>query len=245
MKFILAIILSISLQQISFSQTATKVKPVPIVELFTAEGCSSCPAADDLLKEMADIRQNEGKSFIGLSFHVTYWNRTGWIDSFSNEAYTERQKNYQTTLKLPLLYTPQAIVNGQHEFVGSNPISFRDLLVNAEGVEPIYEITAKASLRNDSLHLDYSLSKAPNLVVLNIAIVQNYAERFITRGENKGRKLKHANVVRSFTSIIPTKSGNTFIAWPGRLQTESSSVVIYLQNVNTLKIIGASHILVE
>src|SRR5687767_13637081 len=64
----------------------------PVVELFTSEGCSSCPAADELLQEMSIIRRNEGKPFIALSFHVTYWNRHGWIDSFSNEAYSNRQK---------------------------------------------------------------------------------------------------------------------------------------------------------
>src|SRR5687768_10693889 len=118
MKKIITLFLFIGTFNIGFiSNIAKENSGMPVVELFTSEGCSSCPAADELLKEMLGIRQNEGKSFIALAFHVTYWNRLGWLDSFSNEAYTDRQKKYQARLKLPNLYTPQAIVNGEKEFI--------------------------------------------------------------------------------------------------------------------------------
>src|SRR5688572_5408621 len=121
-----------------------KKMPVVVVELFTSEGCSSCPAADELLKEVAVKREREGKTFIALAFHITYWNHLGWIDPYSQETFTERQKMYSSVLKQPQIYTPQAFINGAHEFVGSNAIAFRDSLAKAEKRKSSFSIEAHA-----------------------------------------------------------------------------------------------------
>ena len=217
-----------------------KPTPLVIVELFTAEGCSSCPAADELLKEMSDILNKENKRVVGLSFHVTYWNKLGWIDPYSDSLFTLRQKRYVSQLKLSQLYTPQAIVNGKSEFVGSNPIAFREQVTQASTESPAYEVSARIHGSENKATLAYELNKEPKHMVMNIAVVENYVEHFVPRGENQNRTLKHVNVVRSFETITPLKAGETEILLPEGLELSKAQVIVYLQNSRTFHINGAT-----
>ena len=99
--------------------TLENEKPFVVVELFTSEGCSSCPPADELLSEIVDGRY-ENTDVIGLSFHVDYWDYIGWKDPYASRDFTNRQRIYAEKLRSHQLYTPQMVVNGKHEFVGSN-----------------------------------------------------------------------------------------------------------------------------
>lgn len=95
--------------------------PVPVlVELFTSEGCSSCPPADTLLTRLATEKTIGNAEVVTLAFHVDYWNRLGWTDRFSSAAFTERQNRYATAWKSDRIYTPQAVVDGRVEFVGTD-----------------------------------------------------------------------------------------------------------------------------
>jgi hypothetical protein len=222
--------------------TSEKPKPFAVVELFTSEGCSSCPIADDLLKEMSDILQKEGKEVIGLSFHITYWNKGGWEDPYSQEIFTERQKKYVQAINAEQLYTPQAVVNGEKEFIGSNPIAFRDEVTAAVSKNPVVEIIATAKMKNDSITVEYKTNKVQSNTVLNAAIVETHVEHFIPRGENKSRTLKHFNVVRNFLISTLKADGRIAMLWPDRLAAENSSVVLYTQNSKSMKITGASQV---
>ena len=91
-----------------------------LVELFTSQGCSSCPAADKYLSELIEKAKKEGKTIFALSFHVDYWNYIGWRDPYSSKEFTDRQKTYFENTKTTSIYTPQVLVNGSEEFVGSN-----------------------------------------------------------------------------------------------------------------------------
>jgi hypothetical protein len=225
----------------AFSQSEQTGK-VAVVELFTSEGCSSCPAADELLKEMSGIRSNEGKEFIGLSFHITYWNHLGWTDSYSNEAYTDRQKKYQATLRIPQIYTPQAILNGEEEFIGSNPVAFREALVSMEDRKSVYAINASLQQIGNVLTISYELNKEPKNELLNIAIIEKLTERKIARGENKSRTLKHFNVVRDFKTVDLKKTDSISLPVVEGLQKENMSVVLYVQQKKSMKIITACKI---
>lgn len=217
----------------------------PVIELFTSEGCSGCPAADELLKEISLAREKEGKPVLALAFHVTYWNRLGWIDSFSNEQYTARQKFYVDHKKVAQLYTPQAIVNGAHEFVGSNRIAFGNALSQVEGDRASFQLTASAEYRKDSIYLSYKVDRAPRGALLNVAVVEISAERKVTRGENRSRTLKHFNVVRYFTTLKLRRAGFlTFPAVPA-LSTANSQIVLYIQELSTLDIVAAVKISIE
>lgn len=216
----------------------TESKSVAIVELFTSEGCSSCPLADETLQEMTGILQKEGKNVLPLAFHVTYWNRLGWIDPYSQEIFTERQKKYVNTVKFSQLYTPQAVVNGQQEFVGSDPISFRNLVTEAVSKADQYSIQACVS-NTDTTRITYQVNKQPKNVILNVAIVENYSENHVSKGENKNRTLKHYNIVRVFNTYeIANPRGEVDLQWPEGLKKENSKVILYLQQPKSLKIVG-------
>src|ERR1700709_1958776 len=97
-----------------------------VVELFTSEGCSSCPAADDVVAKVQN--ENNDKPVYILAYHVDYWNRLGWKDVFSDAAYSKRQNQYAAWLNLESIYTPQVVVNGNKEFVGSQESTLRSVI---------------------------------------------------------------------------------------------------------------------
>ena len=105
---------SISMSAQSSSQ------PIAVVELFTSEGCSSCPPAEKVFSDIIRDAKKNDKNIFCLEYHVDYWNRGGWKDPFSNNQFTMRQNNYSGALKQRELYTPQMIVNGETEFIGSH-----------------------------------------------------------------------------------------------------------------------------
>ncbi len=216
-----------------------------IVELFTAEGCSSCPAADALLGEMTGILKKEGKNILPLSFHVDYWNNYGWVDPYSNETFTNRQKKYMSVLNLPQLYTPQAIVNGEYEFTGSNPFAFRENCLHACSEVTEYAIDAGMQLENNKIHLRYALNKLPRHAVLNIALAEDHVERFIAAGENKNKTLQHTNVVRSFTTIEPAAKGEYSMDVPSNFDVNGFSLIVYLQDQKSMKIIAAQSVKIK
>jgi len=99
---------------------ASYFEPVAVVELFTSEGCSSCPPADRILSRLTAETQRDHRRIYTLSFHVDYWDRLGWRDPYSSSANSDRQRQYAELMKLQSVYTPQMIVNGRIEFVGSD-----------------------------------------------------------------------------------------------------------------------------
>src|SRR5258705_3869967 len=117
---IIASFATLACSGISGKSKKEKIKSSPgsfaVLELFTSEGCSSCPPADNLLPQLAKLDSN----IIPLSFHVDYWNRLGWTDPFSSSEFTERQKKYSDQFHLEGVYTPQLVINGEYELVGSN-----------------------------------------------------------------------------------------------------------------------------
>jgi hypothetical protein len=160
--------------------------PAPIlVELYTSQGCSSCPAADRLLVELAASRRD----VLALSFHVDYWNHLGWADPYSLPESTSRQIAYAELLSGGRVYTPQAIVDGTAACVGSD----RDCITGAferARAKPTIDLER---LPNGSIRVPASRPEAKHVV---IAWVQAAARNRVPRGENMGRELSHTSVVR-------------------------------------------------
>jgi hypothetical protein len=132
------------IMMISASLAASEPAPTPVlVELFTSEGCSSCPPADELLSRLQQSQPVAGVEVIALSEHVDYWNRLGWADPFSSAALTERQRQYATVLRGNRVYTPQMVVDGQAGFVGSDsPQALRAIAEAAESRKPAWPCAA-------------------------------------------------------------------------------------------------------
>jgi hypothetical protein len=204
-----------------------------IIELFTSQGCSSCPAADKNLTEILQKAAKEGQPVYGLSFHVDYWNYIGWKDPYSSKAFTEQQRKYSEQLGLSSIYTPQMIVNGTDEFVGANKNASERAITKALNQPSEYQIAIGGrSYANGKLKVNYSIapnSKIEKGDVINLAIVEKSLENYVPRGENSGRKLHHDNVVKWFSSFPLKEKGELEIA-VSHWNEKKYVLVVYIQN---------------
>src|SRR5262245_52105881 len=181
--------------------------PVPVVvELFTSEGCSSCPPADLLLQKLVDTQPLAGAQIIGLGEHVDYWDHQGWKDRFSSAALTNRQQVYGARLNSES-YTPQMVVDGRAEFVGSDAAAARKALERARtvphgviridfdgnGGSPPSSSSRAIAVTVTSSDLPRTGSERADVIV---AVTEDHLRSDVTRGENHGRVLTHAGVVR-------------------------------------------------
>lgn len=169
-------------------------KGFAVLEMFTSEGCSSCPPADDLMARI----QNEkaGRAIYLLSYHVDYWNRQGWKDIYSSVDYSDRQKKYAVWLKSPQIYTPQLVINGKLEFVGSDEVSIRNAINKQLDSHSETGLEIHANQQVKSIDVHYNAKNAPKGASLILAIVQKTAISQIAAGENAGRLLTHIEIVR-------------------------------------------------
>jgi len=192
-----------------------------VVELYTSQGCSSCPPADRVIAELATDYDD---SVLPLSFHVDYWNYIGWNDPFSKKAFTQRQRAYSKSFGRNNVYTPQAVIGGSAEMIGSSRSKV------------FAEISRQQKQQADAPQI--TLSKTTNDIVVNIAAGEGNANILaiefkpehttkILRGENRGRTLKNYNIVTNVRSIG---------TWDGTAQTisikhpSSDGLAIVLQN---------------
>jgi hypothetical protein len=192
--------------------TSAVKNPTPVlVELFTSEGCSSCPPADRFLEKL-DHQPVAGAEMIVLSEHVDYWNHIGWKDPYSNHLYSERQSIYGKRFGLDSVYTPEMVVDGSSEFVGSNPGLADKAFAKALGVPKIFVhvslISADAS--GVLVHLDTGAlepSFGGREAEVEIAVALSRAESQVSSGENAGHRLTHVSVVRSLMKVGVLKRG--------------------------------------
>ncbi len=209
-----------------------------VVELFTSEGCSSCPPADKLLNKINE--DFNGQPVYVLSFHVDYWDKFGWKDGFSKEQFTARQKMYDSTLRTDT-YTPQVVVNGEKEAVGSDEKSLMQFIHSMLQVN----VKAKAlqcdlSVKKGKLLVAYQTDQAQVGDTINVALVQDNVSDRVTAGENNGQELKHVNVVREFKSERLRKTmGNLTLNIPDDLKAESLHVIAYTQTRGDLRVTSA------
>jgi hypothetical protein len=208
-EFLAAFILA---ENSSSRSLAIANSPTPIVvELFTSEGCSSCPPADLLLQKF-DKQPFPGAQLIVLSEHVDYWNDIGWTDPFSSAAYSERQNTYGNRLRLESVYTPQMVVDGSDEFVGNDSHEATQAFEKAAARAKIPVRISGATLEGNVVkaHLETAplpaQSKKADLVFV---VALNHAESQVARGENSGRHLAHVAVVRALVNAGSISKGHS------------------------------------
>ncbi|MES2331386.1 MAG: DUF1223 domain-containing protein [Bacteroidota bacterium] len=232
----LALISSQKKQTISPKPVAGN-KTVVVMELFTSQGCSSCPPADKLLAEYSSINN---ENIIPLSFHVDYWNRLGWTDPFSNSAYSARQQWYSQHLPKGSVYTPQLIINGRGEVVGND----RSLVAGLVKKELAGSSTKNISVENvvigkSVVSFHYTIANAGKDELLNIAIIQKEVTTQIKAGENDGITLTNHNIVRSFDTQPVNNDGSAQIVIPLSFKVSGHALVLYVQNRKDLTISAA------
>ena len=216
-------------------------KGFAVVELFTSEGCSSCPPADALIARVQ--KESAGKPVYILAFHVDYWNRLGWKDVFSDAAYSQRQQHYSKWLNTSEVYTPQAIVNGRAEFVGSEESTLRNALKKGLIAEAKTEIVlSNLKPSGDKISLQYHTEGERNGSSLMFALVEKNASTKVARGENAGRTLSHVQIVRKLQSVElgNNPNGSVNITTPAGFNAEGFEVIAFAQNNTNGSITGAT-----
>ena len=243
-----AIILSFTFFALSLYTlyTANEVKPViqenknPIVlELFTSQGCSSCPPADVLLKQIKNKFPND---VIALSYHVDYWDYIGWKDPFSNQAHAKKQREYGRKFDQRSIYTPQLVINGKEHFVGSNSsilyskikeysIGNRENPVELCGVE----------LSNGTISFSYNTIENINDKWLRAVLVINERETQVKRGENKNRTLRNSNIVVAEKMIeLNNYDRESFISIPDLVKNTDDLILVVILEAQNHDILGAA-----
>jgi len=217
-------------------------KEFAVLELFTSEGCSSCPPADELMAKI----QNEYKDqpVYLLAFHVDYWDRLGWKDVFSNADYSNRQREYGDRLSGGTLYTPQLVVNGKYEFVGSDEFKVRKAISKALATEHSTTLTIQSKQQDDKLILNYQVSKASKESRILVAVIQKSATTKVERGENSGHLLSHVQIVRKLHSEAVTKGGEgtTGLRLPREFNSTDWEVIAMIQDLNSGEILTATRV---
>jgi hypothetical protein len=229
----------INILHIKSSKADNTGKGFTVIALFTTEGCSSCPPADALVARVQ--KESNDKQVYILAFHVDYWNRLGWKDVFSSSEYSERQKKYARLLNLSSVYTPQIVVNGQTEFVGSEEGNLRNAIRTNLQRPAKAEITLNdVKINNDKASLQYHAEGVTNSSSLLIALVEKTATSKVKRGENSGRTLSHVQIVRQLLSVSVknSSSGTENIALPHGFNPQNFEVIGFIQNTANGEIIG-------
>ena len=218
-------------------------KPSVLVELFTSEGCSSCPPADQVLTLLGHEPAVPNVNIITLGFHVDYWDSRSWRDRFSSNLFTQRQQAYARGFKIDSTYTPQMVVDGSRELVGSN---------SGGAVDAIGKLAAQpkgavaVTLDGGQLHIKVSGLPEHADSTVYLAVAEDKLASSVNGGENAGNKLEHSSVVRQLTSIgtVPAKQAAlnidqnlpTDAAW----KRENLKYVVFVQDNTTLKIVAVA-----
>jgi len=222
-----------------------------LIELFTSEGCSSCPPADALLQQLDRTQPVNGGQLIVLSEHVDYWNHIGWTDPYSSRFFSDRQSVYGNRFGLSSVYTPQMVVDGETEFVGNDSrlatkavekaLTLPKVAVRISGVSLDSSKTLRAHVDSDALPETSKVRKAD--VYLVVAL--NHAESQVLRGENSGRRLTHVGVVQRLTKIGSIESGNAIsqevdLKLDSRTDPANLRVIAFIQQPGQKRVLGVA-----
>lgn len=228
-------------------------RPV-LVELFTSEGCSSCPPADELLTQLDQAQPIADAEVIALSEHVDYWNHLGWADPFSSAQFSERQSHYANVFHRDDVYTPQMVVDGSEEFVGSN-VSRARASIEAAARAPKARITLavapEAKAASTDLPLAVQIENVPEITKgdraeVVLAISESGLRSAVARGENSGRRLSHTAVARRLATIgsinaEPSAFTITAIAHlDGKWPRSHLKVIVFVQERRSRRVLGAA-----
>jgi len=240
--------------QTSSRAPGTARTPV-VVELFTSEGCSSCPPADALLARLAEEPLDGNVQLIALEEHVDYWNDLGWADPFSSRDWTYRQNVYSGALGNGNPYTPQMVVDGAVEFVGSHGQKARQAILEAAGKTKI-PVTLEQRNANKAGAENFSVKVARlegttkrDAAEVWLAVTETALHSAVTRGENAGEDLHHAAVVRFMRKIGEAKAdgetsftGDASVSLEREWKRENLRAVLLVQEKKSRRILGAAEI---
>lgn len=229
-----------------------RLSPV-VVELFTSEGCSSCPSADQLLAQLASDQPIDGARLIPLSMHVDYWDHIGWKDPFGSVEFTVRQNQYAVAFGLENVYTPQAIVAGETELIGSRGRELKNAIAKAAKRPTVSLIMSEAASesRPSAMTVKITIDSASVDLIrqrcdLMVAVTESGLFSDVSAGENSGKHLTHVAVTRLLVRVAPVEPELTELTFDYELpidptwQPDQLEIVTFLQESKSRSIIGAA-----
>jgi hypothetical protein len=224
---------------------------VVVAELFTSEGCSSCPPADAVLSTLIDEQPLPLVEIVGLGEHVDYWNHLGWRDPYSSSSFSNRQAEYDSRVfRSNSIYTPQLIIDGQYEAVGSDIAAIRKAIIRAANAPKVPVHVDASTTDAGQIAVRVQVTSGPGAVLRErgdviVAITQDRLVDDVGRGENRGRRLSHAAVVRSLTALgsvagpDPAFSGTASLPIAPQWKTPDIRIIAFLQERGSRRILGA------
>ena len=204
-----------------------------VVELYTSQGCSSCPPADELMAEISDM-----PGVIGLALHVDYWDYIGWKDTFGQAKFSERQRSYAHAAGDKMVYTPQMIIDGQARMIGNNPGPVVSAIASAS--RAAHDVTLTLRREGDKLVISGTTARAlPNGTLVQLIHYSPKQSTAIERGENAGLTVDYHNIVTSWQRL-----GEWSGAQPLELVTDAGSgpVVVVIQSEGTREVLAAARL---
>jgi len=235
-----------------FGAVAAAQTPVVVVELFTSEGCSSCPPADQVLSRLESrLRPTVapvGVEVIALGEHVDYWDQLGWKDRFSSPLFSARQQDYGKAFHLESVYTPQIVVNGGKEVLGSDSRAVQEA-IRAASKEPHAEVAISMTSPQTVSFRVAKLPPGSHEADILLGVAESGLVTPVLGGENSGHQLRHAGVVRSLTSVgrLDPKRPGEYTA-TARLNLRADwnrsnlKLVLFVQDRTTRRILGAASV---
>ena len=225
--------------------TDPQSKQLVLVELFTSEGCSSCPPADRNLAFLEKEQPAGQAEIVTLAFHVDYWDRLGWKDAYSSPLFTQRQEFYSEAFKLDSIYTPQMVVDGKTEFVGND--SGRAAKVITEAAKN-QKGTVEIVKNEDKLTIKIADLPEHENTTVYLAIAEDNLVSNVARGENSGKTLEHQSVVRELKTVGILNSRQKTLEIETSLQLNSNwkrdnlKIIVFAQENGSRKILGVGKI---
>lgn len=239
---------------ITFASIAQNLKPAAskqyqpavLIELFSSEGCSSCPFASAFLKEVIDISDSSNTPVYVIDYHVDIWNRSGWVDPFSDSLFSMRQQEYVHRKKLVTMYTPMVFVNGgDKDYAGADKkgigTAIQNILSNPSN---FYMRTGVTAIENeDSLLVAYQIWGELDSFDLRVAFVQKEINNQVKGGENSGMILHHHNIVKFIkTKHLTSNEGMMKIPINRDLNLDNFRMVLFLQHQRTWKVVATDQL---
>jgi len=228
-------------------------KQFVVAELFTSEGCSSCPPAEALLKHWSEEQPIDGVEVIALEEHVDYWNHLGWTDPFSSKQFTDRQEQYVSVFHDSSVYTPQLIIDGATEIVGSRTREAEEIIQRAASLPKFsIELKGTGARKNGRVNFQFSTTSIPTALSshkleLWVAVTERGLESDVRAGENSGRRLQHAAVVRSLRKLQTGDSAAQLqsqfnVQLKDSWKQENLAVVVFMVDAASRRIVGIARL---
>jgi hypothetical protein len=246
----IALFAAIGFGSVIHGRADSAAKTPVVLELFTSEGCSSCPPADRLLQSLDEQQPFAGAQVVVLSEHVDYWNGDGWTDPFSAAQFTDRQRWYADQFRLDSVYTPQVVVDGERESVGGNFGAIKRAVEAALRSPKVSLALADVSDQGKKIKFRLDTGDVPKSdgpATVYVALAEDKAQSHVGAGENRGRALTHVAVVRTLSIAGKAKPGAGFtkeleLAKPSSVSASHYRIVAFLQCEKSHRIIGAAEL---